>query len=78
MSKRTEALQRAHKLCGEAAQSLERALAREARPHKVLPASLSLGAAKSYLEEAYGLLDQLDEPITVPEGQSPDEEGFKA
>lgn len=60
MSKKIEALQRAKKLCEEAASSLERAIDREERPHRVLPKGLSLGAAKSYVEEAYGLLDALD------------------
>lgn len=71
-----EAIAKALRLCKEAVQSLTNATATVGLHERA--ADMSLGAARSYLEEVYGLLEQLRTRATVPKGQNPDDEGFKA
>lgn len=73
---RPEAVAKALRLCKEAVQSLTNATATVGLHERA--ADMSLGAARSYIEEVYGLLEKLRLKATVPEGQKPDDEGFKA
>lgn len=73
---RPEAVAKALRLCKEAVQSLTNATATVGLHERA--ADMSLGAARSYIEEVYGLLEKIRLKATVPEGQKPDDEGFKA
>lgn len=73
---RREAVDKALYMCSEAVHSLTNANTIMHRNEQA--ADISIGAARSYLEEAYGLLEQLRIRATVPKGQNPDDEGFKA